>query len=139
MAVHVAKAADVHQDIEPELLSRAERAQQFVVLAPVAQSKIDDFAAASVARGFDRLPKLAVRIMAVLVEQGGRQFDFKRVRVKQIDRRRRFKRSGLHQIGGRLPEFAARLDLIRIRVRVLNQRGRDSHLVQEFLFGALSK
>ena len=45
--------------------------------------------------------------------------------------------SALHQFGGGLLEFAARLDLVDIRIGVLDQRGRDPHLAQEFAFGAI--
>ena len=48
MAVHVAEAADVHEDVEAELLARAERAQHLVVAATVAQSEVDNLAADSV-------------------------------------------------------------------------------------------
>jgi hypothetical protein len=45
MAVHVAEAADVHENVEAELLAGGKRAQQFVVLPAMAQAKVDDFAA----------------------------------------------------------------------------------------------
>ena len=43
MAVHVAEAADVHQDVEAELLSGAVSARDFVEAAAMPQAHIDDF------------------------------------------------------------------------------------------------
>jgi hypothetical protein len=42
MAVHVAEAADVHEDVEPEGGSGVEGAEGFVVAAAVAQAELDD-------------------------------------------------------------------------------------------------
>jgi len=55
VAVHVAEAADVHENVEAELLARGKRAQQFVVLAAMAQAEIDDFAAPRLARRCNRM------------------------------------------------------------------------------------
>jgi hypothetical protein len=41
MAVHVAEAADIHENVEAELLSGGELAGQFVVLAAMAQAEVD--------------------------------------------------------------------------------------------------
>ncbi len=45
MAMHVAKAADVHQDVEAELLSGAEGARDFIVTPAMTQAHLDDLAA----------------------------------------------------------------------------------------------
>ena len=45
VTVHIAEAADIHQDVEAELLSGAERAQHFIMLAAMPQSQVDDLAA----------------------------------------------------------------------------------------------
>ena len=45
MTVHIAEAADVHQDVEAELLPGAEGAQHFVMAATMAQASVDDFLA----------------------------------------------------------------------------------------------
>ena len=87
MAVHVAEAAGIHKDVEAELLSRAEAAQHFVVLAAMAQAQIDDLAPTAFARHLHRLPNLPVGMMAVLVEQRRRNLDFERLFVQQIDDR----------------------------------------------------
>ena len=69
MAVHVAEAANVHEDVEAELLAGRKGTRQFVVAAAMAQAKVDDLAAARLAGRFDRLAKLAVRIMAMAVKE----------------------------------------------------------------------
>ena len=84
VSVHVAEAADVHEDVEAELLAGAEGAQHFVVLAAMAQAEVDDFAAVS-------LPEPAApavpggKNVGMLVEQRGCDFDFERLFVQQID------------------------------------------------------
>src|SRR5208283_3847942 len=42
MAMHIAEAADVHQDVEAELLPGAEGARNFVMTAAMTQAQIDD-------------------------------------------------------------------------------------------------
>ena len=49
VAVHVAEAARIHQDVEAELLPGAEAAQHFVMLAAMAQAEVDDLAPESLA------------------------------------------------------------------------------------------
>ena len=88
MPVHVAIAAQVHQDVEAELLSGAERAQYFVVLAAMPQSEVDDLAANVFACTLDRLANLSIGIMAVLVNQRSGQFHFEWFSVEQINRGR---------------------------------------------------
>ena len=73
VAVHVAEAADIHEYVETELLPGAEGPQHLVMLAPVAQAAIDNLLPQFLAGSANRLSDLAVRIMAVLVKQRGRQ------------------------------------------------------------------
>src|SRR5216684_2461071 len=87
VAMHVAEAADIHQDVEAKLLPGAEGAQHFVMTAAVAESQVDDLAANDFARGFDRQANLAIRIVAVLVNQRGRQFDLEQLFFQKIDGR----------------------------------------------------
>src|SRR5208337_4894464 len=87
MAVHVAEAADVHEDVETELLARGEGTQQFVVAAAMAQAKVDDFAAARLAGRLYRFAKLPVGIMTVAVNERRGEFDLERVIINQIDQR----------------------------------------------------
>jgi hypothetical protein len=49
VTVHVAEAPGVHEDVEAELLAGAEAAQHFVVLAAMAQAKVNDLAPESLA------------------------------------------------------------------------------------------
>src|SRR5207302_10448316 len=79
VTVHVAKAADIHEDIEAELLASGERTRHLVVAAAMAQAQVDDFTAARFARRFDRLAKLPVGIVTVAVQERGRELDLERV------------------------------------------------------------
>src|SRR5208337_5674172 len=73
--VHVAEAADVHEDVEAELLAGGEGTRQFVVLAAMAEAKVDDLAAARLARCFNCSAELPVGIMALAVKQRAGNFD----------------------------------------------------------------
>ena len=42
----------------------------------------------------------------------------------------------MHQFCSGLPEFAVRLDFVDIRIGIFDQSWRNSHLPQEFAFGA---
>ena len=114
----------------------AEAAQHFVVLAAMAQAKVDDLAPVSLARNLQRLPDLPIGMVAVLVKQRGRDLHFERLLVEQIDDCLRGRdRLALHQLARRLPQLAPGFHLIRIRVRILHQRRRDSNLMQQLLLG----
>jgi hypothetical protein len=98
MAVHIAEAADVHENVEADLLAGGKGTQQFVVLPAMAQAKIDDFAATRLAGGFDRMAQLPVRIMTVSVNKRGGEFDLEgvgvqRIVVEEINQRRGFDRA----------------------------------------------
>src|ERR1700674_3426466 len=146
-AVHHAKAADVHQNVEAELLASGERTRHLVVAAAMAQAEVDDFATARLARGSDCLANLTVGVMTVAVQERGGEFDFERIFaarigvhqivVEQIHKRRGFERGISHQFGGGLLKFAARLDFVAIGIGVLDQRGCDPHFAQEFAFSAI--
>jgi hypothetical protein len=75
MAVHVAEAANVHEDVEAELLAGAEGAQHLVVASAMAQAGSDDFLAPSFRNVHNDAANLAVRIRTMLVEQCGYEFD----------------------------------------------------------------
>ncbi len=142
VAVHVAEAADVHEDVEAELLAGGERTRHLVVAAAMAQAEVDDFTALRFASRSDCLAKLPIRIMTVTVQERGGKLDLERVVsrrivIHQINQRRRLDGGVSHQFGGGLLEFATRLDFIAIRIGVLDQRGRDPHFAQEFAFGAI--
>ena len=59
MAVHVAKAADVHQNVEAEFLPGAVGARDFIVTAAMPQPQVDDFAALRVRHALQRLRESA--------------------------------------------------------------------------------
>src|ERR1017187_10323046 len=69
VAVHVAEAADIHEDVEAKLLAGGEGTRQLVVASAMAQAEGDDFAAARLARTFNRSTKLPVGVMTVAVEE----------------------------------------------------------------------
>src|SRR5437016_491199 len=50
VAVHVAEATDVHENVEAELMPGAEGAKHFIVLAAMAEAEIYDLAADNFAR-----------------------------------------------------------------------------------------
>src|SRR6478672_2881696 len=64
VAMHVAKAAYVHQDVKLKLLAGVEAAQKLIMPATIAQSQIDNFAALLCRERLHPLCDLPVRIMA---------------------------------------------------------------------------
>ena len=79
VAVHVAEAADIHEDVEAELLARAEGAPEFVMVATVADAALDDFIPAGLADILDFLANLAIAVVGVLVNESRREFVFERL------------------------------------------------------------
>ncbi len=71
-----------------------------------------------VSRRLHRLPDLPVRVMAMLVEQGGSQFHLQRFFIEQVDHLRWRDGRSSHQLGGRLAQLASRLNLVGIRIGV---------------------
>ena len=89
MAVHVAEAADVHENVKAQSGSGVEGAQGFVVLAAMAQAQLDDFGDAGFGQRGDQVANLAVGVVAGGVEQRRGQFDFEGFgALDQIDHRR---------------------------------------------------
>ena len=82
MAVHVAETADVHENVEAELLAGAEGAQHFVMAAAMAQAEVDDLAANEFAGRLDHLANLAIGIVAVFVDERRGEFDFQRLVIQ---------------------------------------------------------
>ena len=76
MAVHVAEAADVHEDVEAQGGAGVEGAEGFVVPAAVAQAQLDDLRNARGGKAGDEVANLAVGMVAGRVEQGGGELDF---------------------------------------------------------------
>src|SRR5207248_10548156 len=69
VAVHVAEATDVHENVEAELMPGAEGPKHFIVLAAMAEAEIYDLAADNFACGRNGLANLAIRIMTVFVDE----------------------------------------------------------------------
>ena len=86
MAVHVAEAADVHEDVKAQALPGGEFAQQFVVAAAVARAQGDDLVAACFFKRPDVARNLTIRVVAGAVEQGGGEINFERLVLHQVDR-----------------------------------------------------
>src|ERR1035437_2675835 len=84
VAVHVAEAADVHEDVEAKLLAGGEGTRQLVMASAMAQAEVDDFAAARLARTFNRSTKLPVGVMTVAVEERRGEIDLQWIRVGQV-------------------------------------------------------
>ena len=98
--MHVAEAANVHQDVEAEFLSAAVGARDLVEPAAMAQSQIDDLAALRVAHARDHFANLPIGVMRVLIEQRGGEFDVQRLVIQQVHQRRRLDRLVRQQLGG---------------------------------------
>src|SRR5437899_9418217 len=85
MTMHVAEAADVHQNVEAETLAGVERAQQLVVPAAMAQAKINDLATFGGRKSLHPLLHLAIRIVTAGVNQRGCHLDFEVSLFDQIN------------------------------------------------------
>ena len=73
MAVHIAEAADVHQNVEAELLAGAETAQHFVMASAMAEAGSNNFFTTGITGIFHRGAYLPVGIFTMLVKQSGRK------------------------------------------------------------------
>ena len=107
MAVHVAEAAGVHKNVKPQSRSGVEGAQGFVMLAAMAQAKLDDFVDAGFGQSCDEVANLAVGVVAGGVEQRGGQLDFEGFGVfDQIDNWGRGNGLVFKKLGGGLRQFS---------------------------------
>ena len=89
MAVHIAEAADVHENVKAQSGSGVEGAQGFVVPAAMAQAQLDDFVDAGFGERGDQVANLAVGVVAGRVKQRRGQLDFQGLgALDQIDDRR---------------------------------------------------
>jgi hypothetical protein len=77
MAVHVAEAADVHEDVETQGCAGVKGTKRFVVAATVAQAELDDFVDAGLGQLGYEIANLAVGVVGSGVKQRGGQLDFK--------------------------------------------------------------
>src|SRR5262249_53109125 len=89
MPMHVAEAADVHQNVETQRLTGGEATQQLVVAAAMPHAEVDNLDLLCLGKSSHAVPNLTERIMARAIEQCGRDFDFKRLAsLDQVDHRR---------------------------------------------------
>src|SRR5690242_12307255 len=61
MTMHVAEAADIHQNVEAQRLARCELAEQFIVTSAMTDAQVDDLRATPLAQRAHLLPNLPVR------------------------------------------------------------------------------
>jgi len=88
MAMHIAEAAYVHEDVEAQSRSGMEGAQGLVVTSPVAQTKFDNFRYAGFRKSGDQVANLPIGVVAGRVEQCRCQFYLQRLGAfDQIDYR----------------------------------------------------
>ncbi len=130
MAVKIAVGANVHQNVEAELLPRAVGAQQLVMAPAMAHAEIDDLLAPRLVQAEHRLAQLPVGMARVFVQQRRRQLDLQRLLIEQIDRRSRSNALSAHQLGFRLRQLLLRGKLVGAGLGVLHQRGRSPGLAQ---------
>ena len=99
VAMHVAEAANIHKDVEPETMPRVKRAQQLVVLTRDARCpSLSNSLRRTSPSAPTRASQLAIRIVAVGIQQRGHQLDLKMLSVvEQIDDRRRINLRTFHQ------------------------------------------
>ena len=124
VAVHVAEAADVHEDVEAESLAGVEGAKGFVVAAAVAEAEVDDFRDLGGREGGDDVADLAVAVVGGGVEEGGGQLDFEGLgALDEIDDGGWGDGVGSEELGGGLGEFGASLGLIGVGLGVFHEGG----------------
>ena len=140
--MHVAEAADVHQNVEAQAVRRGKGARQFVMFAAVLRGQRDDLRDAPLAQRGHGIAHLAEAVVRVWVQQRRGQVDLQRHgfawrRKNEIDMRR-VCRHGLdgriaHQLTCRLPQHRAAFTLKLTGSGVLYQRGTGAHLAQQML------
>ena len=124
MAVHVAEAADVHEDVEAEGGTGVKDAEGLVVFAAVLQAEFDDFRNARGWKAGDYVAYLTIGVVAGPVDQGGGEFDFEGFGAfDEVDYGRWRGRSSLEKLRSGLFEFGARLDQILVGLGVFDEGG----------------
>jgi hypothetical protein len=69
VTVHIAKAADVHEDVESEAVACTEGSEKFVVTPAVPGPQPDEFGKAVGAEGGDVVAELSVGVVAVRIKK----------------------------------------------------------------------
>jgi len=131
MAVHVAEAADVHEDVELEGLAAREGARQLIISAAVLDAEGDEFGDAGGGERGDSALELTPGVVALGIEERGGEFDFEGGVFDKVD-----DGSGLdglvgHELGGGGAEFGAGGDGVGVGRGVLDQGGRGLDIAGE--------
>ena len=135
VAMHVAKAAYVHQDVKLKLLPRMEAPQKLIMPSAMPHAQVDDFAALLCRERLHPLCDLPVRMMAGRIQQRRGHLHFQRPVLYQIHQRSRLKRHAFHQFGGGMFHLSSRLAFILAGVGILHQRRRHARWTQKLLLG----
>ena len=140
MAVHVAEAADVHEDVEAQSGSGVEGAEGFVMLAAMAQAEVDDFGDARGGKRGDDVANLAVGMVADGVEERRGEFDFEGLgALDQVDDGSVSDGAVGEQFCGCLGEFGLGLDLVLVGLGVFDEGGRGADFAGEEGGGGLAE
>ena len=139
MTMHIAEAANVHEDVEAELLPGAVGSQHLVVVAAMTQAQIDDFPLHLRSQAVQLIANLAIRVLAMLVEQSSSEFKLERIRIEQINQPGALNGSGLHQLSRSLPQLAPSFNFVNAGISVLDQGGCYPNFLQQFPRCALSQ
>jgi len=128
MPVHITKAPNVHENVEPESCACMKGSQSFVMTAAMAKTQFDNLGDARLGETGDQVPNLAVGVMRGGVKQRRSKFDFKGFSaLDQVDQRGFCDGLVREDLGRGLREFRLGLKQIVIRLRVLNQRRSGSN------------
>ena len=76
VAMHVAKAANVHQDVEPEAMPSLERADQLIVPPTMPRAQRHDLVALRRRERHHGAAQLAIAVVALRVQQTCRDLHF---------------------------------------------------------------
>ena len=136
VAMHVAKAAYVHQDVKLELLPGVEAPQKLIVPPAMPHAQVDNLAALLCRERLHPLRNLPVRVMAGRINQCCGNFYFQWPIFHQInDPGTMLKRHAFHQVGGRMLQFGSRLAFVCIGICIFHQRRRKARGSQKLLLG----
>ena len=140
VAVHVAEAANIHEDVEAEALAGVEGAEGFVVAAAVAEAEVNDFRDLGGGQGSDDVADLAVAVVVGGVEEGGCKLDFEGLgALDEIDDGGWGDGVGSEKLLGGLGELGAGGGLVGVGLGVFDQGGSGVDRAGEELGGLQPK
>jgi hypothetical protein len=138
--VHVAKAADIHEQVEPQGCSRVKSTECLVVLAAMTEAEVDDFRDARGWEPGNEVTNLAVGVMAGGIEERGSDFDFEGFgALDEIDERSGGGGLVVEELGGGLREIGVGLDEVVAGLGVFDEGGRRVDLATEERGGLLGE